>query len=478
VCATSAEEALERIDRQRIDAMIADLNLPDRSGLELIAKVRSAGNHFPILVLTGAPSVSAAVEALKHGAADFLLKPIEAPRLRAILTELLHNDSSALPPVQAPVEALGDDFDRAPSLEGDWYEGMLGRSPAMKRVFDAIERVARTDAPVLIVGESGSGKELVARAIHARSHRRLGAFVPVHTGAIPKDLVASELFGHERGAFTGAATAAEGKFAAAGGGTIFLDEIATMVPDVQIVLLRVLETMRFSRVGGRKEHVADVRVVAATNRDLLTLVNERKFREDLYFRLAVFSVGLPPLRERTEDIPLLAEHYVQRFAQRYASMARGISPDALSMLVSHPWPGNVRELRNVIERAVVFATAREIGPRDLQLDGARLPDSRSSSAVPPPSNRSFLPPSGEWTPQPAPTAAAGSVVIPLGTSMQDVERTMIVQTLAFVGGNKQKAAQVLGISRRCIYNRLKQYGLHVPNREGEEEAPPETEGET
>ena len=547
VAAASAEQALEIIERQRIDAIVTDLNLPEQSGIELIQTLRGAGNNVPVLVLTGEGSVNAAVEALKQGAADFLQKPIDGQRLRRLVGELLLNGpavssgSEAVAPVPSG-QPLDSDLRPATTATTDgWFEGMLGRSPSMRAVFDAIERVARTEAPVLIVGESGSGKELVARAVHARSGRKHGAFVPVHTGAIPKELVASELFGHERGAFTGALTAADGKFEAASRGSIFLDEVGTMVSDVQIALLRVLETMRFTRVGGRKEHVADVRVIAATNRDLLSLVQENKFREDLYFRLNVFSIVLPPLRERREDVVPLAEHYLHRFAQRYGTPVRRLSPHAIERLLNYPWPGNIRELRNVMERAAVFGTTAEVAGSALQLVAERLPDPgqvvrettqrQPYQAVNMPGNQGQIsapyvnpdgpPPSVQMPPQgytqphyvqhdaappsqqqphqalppsyhPPPMAMAAAmpaiprseppnpnqIVIPLGTTIQDAEKSLILRTLEYVGGNKQKAARVLGISRRCLYNRLEEYGVmkvaaeaaHEPDAEHDEPA--------
>jgi DNA-binding NtrC family response regulator len=556
VVASSAEEALELVERQRIDAIVTDLNLPERSGIDFIATLRGAGNNVPILVLTGEGSVGAAVEALKHGAADFLQKPIDGARLSGLVRELLANGPTfGVAEAPPPPPSSGPDTDLRPVSADGWFEGMLGRSLPMRLVFEAIERVARTEAPVLIVGESGSGKELVARAIHARSSRRSGAFVPVHTGAIPKELVASELFGHERGAFTGALTAADGKFEAASRGSIFLDEVGTMVHDVQIALLRVLETMRYTRVGGRKEHVADVRVIAATNRDLITLVQDQKFREDLYFRLNVFSVTLPPLRDRRDDILPLAEHYLHRFAQRYGTPVRRISSGAAERLYNYPWPGNIRELRNVMERAAVFGRSAELGAHELQLVAERLPDPgqmvRETTArtpyaphLPPivamPSPIAQMPPSAHGTvdypappvtpmglppmpmappaspgamsamsgmgpmspyapapelppplppppsyhpppmpmaapmPLPAPAPAPRSepptnaIVIQLGTTIQEAEKALILRTLEHVGGNKQKAARVLGISRRCLYNRLEEYGVMKPSGDAHE----------
>ncbi|MBI2393136.1 MAG: sigma-54-dependent Fis family transcriptional regulator [Deltaproteobacteria bacterium] len=528
--ASSAEEALEIIERQRVDAIVTDLNLPERTGIELVQTLRGAGNNVPVLVLTGEGSVHAAVEALKQGAADFLQKPIDGQRLRGLVSELLANGPMMGTGSDAAAPAMSGqplDSDLRPVSADGWFEGMLGRSPQMRTVFDAIERVARTEAPVLIVGESGSGKELVARAVHNRSGRRHAAFVPVHTGAIPKELVASELFGHERGAFTGALTAADGKFEAASRGSIFLDEVGTMVHDVQIALLRVLETMRFTRVGGRKEHVADVRVIAATNRVLITLVQENRFREDLYFRLNVFSITLPPLRDRREDILPLAEHYLARFAQRYGTPARRISMGAAERLINYPWPGNVRELRNVMERAAVFATSSELAAHALQLVAERLPDpgqvvretqARSAAhyaAQPrydaPPADGGLSPPlAGSTGPfgqmptldglsaqppvalpssynppplpvpmtpppmaavqpiprsEPPPMVPPNAIVIPLGTTIQEAEKSLILRTLEHVGGNKQKAARVLGISRRCLYNRLEEYGVMKSNAE-------------
>ncbi|GAC1355399.1 MAG: hypothetical protein NVSMB47_08880 [Polyangiales bacterium] len=540
--ASSAEEALEVIERQRIDAIVTDLNLPERTGIELIQTLRGAGNNVPVLVLTGEGSVNTAVEALKHGAADFLQKPIDGNRLKGLVRELLLNGpalSGSTSSAAGNDTATGAipagqplDSDLRPITGTDgWFEGMLGRSAPMRAVFDAIERVARTEAPVLIVGESGSGKELVARAVHNRSGRKHGAFVPVHTGAIPKELVASELFGHERGAFTGALTAADGKFEAASRGSIFLDEVGTMVSDVQIALLRVLETMRFTRVGGRKEHIAEVRVIAATNRDLLTLVQENKFREDLYFRLNVFSIVLPPLRERREDILPLAEHYLHRFAQRYGTPVRRLAPGAQERLINYPWPGNIRELRNVMERAAVFGTTAEVAGSALQLVAERLPEPgqvvretahRAPYQMPPqsaptaaegysgptsqptgyapieqgptsqpmggaPMPQSYHPPPmAVQAPMPAmprsePPINPNAIVIALGTTIQEAEKSLILRTLEYVGGNKQKAARVLGISRRCLSNRLEEYGVMTAAADAAEaaveEEPPHPEAD-
>jgi DNA-binding NtrC family response regulator len=313
-----------------------------------------------VVVVTGRSTVSSAVEALKLGAADYLQKPLDPARLVSLVRGLLAGDNVR------EVDVEGRDS------SSPVFHGMFGRSRKMREVFDRIKRVADTNAPVLVVGESGTGKELVARAIHNLSRRRNGPFVPVHTGALPKELIGSELFGHERGSFTGAFTAAEGKFEAAATGTVFLDEVGTMDAAVQVSLLRVLETYRFTRVGGRKEIEANVRIVAATNTDLLDLVDEGRFREDLFYRLNVFGVTLPPLRERREDILPIAERFLVEYALRYGTPARCLSPGAIERLLAHDWLGNVRELRNVIEQTALFSPAEVVHASDVQLDPGRI----------------------------------------------------------------------------------------------------------
>lgn len=494
--ALNSEQVHEILNTQTINAIVVDLQNSQSIAFKIISNLRASGNRLPILVLTNEGAVENAVHALKLGATDFLQSPITAERLQTLVLELMQSSASFLaahetnePSIETTSPIIESSLYVSIPKEDSWFEGMFGLSVPMRHVFDAIERVAKTEAPVLIVGESGSGKELVARAIHARSLRRQGAFVPVHTGAIPKELVASELFGHERGSFTGALTAADGKFTAAARGSIFLDEVGTMSSDVQIALLRVLETMSFTRVGGRKEQIADVRIIAATNRDLLTLVQENKFREDLYFRLNVFLIVLPPLRERHEDILPLAQHYLSRFSQQYGTSVRCIHSTAAERLLNYPWPGNVRELRNVMERAAVFCTNRELLASDLQLVTERLPEPgqvvRESSRIPvaqpiPRHEHSYestsvsMPisthehvagsiPNNYLTPMGgmpvAHTSYQPSITIPVGTTIQDAEKVLILQTLEHMRGNKQKAARVLGISRRCLYNRLEEYGL-------------------
>jgi DNA-binding NtrC family response regulator len=352
---------------------------------------------------------------------------------------------------------------------GRTFEGMLGASPAMQMVFDRIRRIAATSASVLIIGESGTGKDLVARALHNRSRRRAGPFVPVHTGALPKDLVANELFGHERGAFTGALAHSQGKFAAAEGGTLFLDEIGTMDAATQICLLRVLETHRYARVGSNREENANVRILAATHSDLLDLVEKRLFREDLFYRLNVLTIALPPLRERKEDIVPIAERFLRMAAERYGLPAKTLSPEAAGALVQHPWPGNVRELRNTMDQVALLAQGEIVAGRDIDLLPARIARFRVSelgSAL-----RSDLPAprvlenerDGDSYPVQSRDVPEGDgehplvVRVPIGTPVAEVERLLILSTLKGAAGNKQRTARILGISRRGLYVRLASY---------------------
>ena len=573
IVATSGEQALEIHQRTPADVLVTDLNLPGMTGVDLMRRLAprestlgpGLGPEAPepkqpppaIVVVTGGGTITTAVEALKLGAADYLQKPLDPARLVSLIRELLSSDNVR--------EAEGEGDEAGSALV---FEGMVGGSQRMREVFARIDRVAGTMAPVLVVGESGTGKELVARAIHTRSRRRNGPFVPVHTGAIPRELIGSELFGHEKGSFTGAFAAAEGKFEAAAGGTVFLDEVGTMDSAVQVSLLRVLETYRFTRVGGRKEIEADVRIVAATNKDLLDLVDDNVFREDLYYRLNVFTVTLPPLRERVDDIRPIAERFLVKYAIRYGTPARRLTESAMERLLRHDWPGNVRELRNVVEQTALFAPNETVGPDDIQLGQGRIerrphkarmgdvaghapspvagssgagssediagarsgsgptssgpqpglappsgprspsPDWRSADATPIPGSleptsttplpgppvSSVLPLS---SPAQAPSFGAPHITpatapapepeharepeggdhplvlrLPVGTRLADAERKLILLTLEAVRGNKQRAARVLGISRRGLYSKLQAYGEHVGSHEAHEPAEP------
>ena len=418
--ASSAEEAEELLHRESYHLVVTDLVMPGgKSGIELTRVVKENLPQAVVLMVTGQPSLQTAVTALKAGAVDYLTKPVDPRKLKAMVAKLLEGR-----PLYVPNRLLAEGRDR--TME---FDGMVSRSPRMRAVFEKIELAAGTDTTVLIRGESGTGKELCARSIHKRSARARGPFVAVHTGAIPQDLVASELFGHERGSFTGAVEQKPGKFEQAQGGTIFLDEINTMDARTQIGLLRVLESFRFTRVGGGEERTANVRVVAASNRDLAELVSEGRFREDLYYRLNIFPIDLPPLRERREDIPLLVDSFLEQFATRYKKPVPVVPEETIDLLMRYPWPGNVRELRNVIEQSVILCTDGTLRPELLPRMLHRDRDD------------------------------GDSLRIPIGMRMKDIERAVIARTLEAYRWNKNRTAKVLGISRRSLYNKLERYRI-------------------
>jgi DNA-binding NtrC family response regulator len=421
--AGSAEEALDRVREDSFHLVLTDLQLPGRNGISLTKALHEACPDTKTVLITGHGSVRTAVTALKRGAVEYISKPIKPRRLIALIQALTAN----------PPPYLANRLLDASRLESVQFDGMHARSRAMREVFERVRMAASSDTTVLIVGESGTGKELIARAIHQRSAEGQagGPFVAVHTGAIPQELIESELFGHERGAFTGAVERKPGKFEQAEGGTLFLDEVSTMDERTQVNLLRVLESFQFSRVGGKKEQRANVRVLAASNRDLESMVKAGEFREDLYYRLNIFSIALPPLRDRTEDVPLLAHEFMSEFAQRYGKAVHSIPSETQRLLSSYSWPGNVRELRNVIEQAVLLS-------RTGQLDAQLLPQMLHRG----PSRQEVI-------------------KIPIGTAMDQIEREVILRTLEANDGNKTATAEVLGISRRSIYNKLALYGIDV-----------------
>lgn len=417
VAAASAEEALEWRD-QPIDLVITDLRMPQRSGLDLLMQWREVRPETPFILATAYGDVDSAVRAMKLGASDYLTKPVEPQRLLDTVRQVLHR-----PPAAEPALARSKPSGRGP---------LVARSPAMLEVFDRIRRVAQTDSIVLILGESGTGKELAAAAIHRHSQRASGPYVAVNMAAIPPHLVESELFGHVRGAFTGATDARVGRFQVASGGTIFIDEIGDFEPTAQAKLLRVLENYTVCPIGSNEEIPVDVRVVAATSRHLPDLVARGQFREDLYYRLNVVSIQLPPLRERVEDIPLLAETFLRESAQTCGRGAIELDPELMAYFLRYPWPGNVRQLRNVIFSMVVMA-------RGTQLTLADLPPDMQPGHVPPPAARS------------SPSAAT--------LELEAIERSHILATLQAHGGNRTHAAAALRISVRTLQRKLKAWGL-------------------
>jgi DNA-binding NtrC family response regulator len=417
--ALTAEEALERCREETYHLVLTDLQLPGRNGISLIKTLHDTCPDTKCVLITAHGSIRSAVTALKRGAVEYMTKPIKPRRLLALIGALLTDT----PPY------LTNRLLLANRLEAQTFDGMHARSPAMMDVWERIRLAASSESTVLVVGESGTGKELVARSIHQRSIVAQGPFIAVHTGAIPQELIASELFGHERGSFTGAVDKKPGKFELAEGGTLFLDEISTMDERTQVNLLRVLESFRYMRVGGKKERPANVRVVAASTRDLEAMVKAGQFREDLYYRLNIFSIRLPPLRERAEDIPVLAAEFLREFAERYGKPVSSIPAETQRLLAAYSWPGNVRELRNIIEQAVLLARGTELDPLLLPKMLHRSP------------------------------AREEIIKIPIGTAMDDVEREVILRTLEANDGNKTVTAEVLGISRRSIYNKLAIYGI-------------------
>ena len=416
--AENGQRALEWLETHHADVVLSDLRMPGLDGMALLSRLLGRDPRPVLILLTAYGNIETAVEAMKRGAYDFLAKPVNLDRLELLLKRALTERQMG-----AENQRLKAQLD---SKYG--FENILGTSAAMQEVFDTIRQAAPTRATVLIQGESGTGKELVARALHQCSPRAQGPFIPVHCAALSPTLLESELFGHEKGAFTGAQERRRGRFEMADGGTLFLDEIGEIDPSLQVKILRVLEERKFERVGGTETLHVDVRLVAATNRDLKKMVEEGKFREDLFYRLFVVNLTLPPLREREGDIVLLAQHYLKALAAEHGKKASGITPDAMDLLSAYPWPGNVRELRNVIERMVVLGSGEKLTVRDLP-PSFRLAAGRAESAARP------------------------------GSALRDAERQLIEEALRKNKGSRTKAAQDLGISRRTLHRKLNEFGL-------------------
>ena len=417
--AENGQRALEWLETHAADVILTDLRMPHMDGLQLLARLLGREPKPIVIMLTAYGNVETAVEAMKRGAYDFLAKPVNLDRLELLLTR-------ALAERQLGVE----NFFFCAQLDSKYgFANIIGTSPAMQAVFDTIRHVAPTKATVLIQGESGTGKELVARALHQASPRREGPFVPVHCAALAPTLLESELFGHEKGAFTGAVERRRGRFEMADGGTLFLDEIGEIEPSLQVKILRVLEERAFERVGGSETVTVNVRLVAATNKDLRQLVADGKFREDLFYRLFVVNLTLPPLRERDGDIVLLTQHYLKTLAAENGKSVPTLTAEAMDALTAYSWPGNVRELRNVIERMVVLNSTGKLNLDDVPATVRQGAHDSGRDAT-----------------------RAGRV-------LRDAERQLIEDALRQHRGNRTKAAQHLGISRRTLHRKLNEFGL-------------------
>ncbi|MBS2024811.1 MAG: sigma-54-dependent Fis family transcriptional regulator [Deltaproteobacteria bacterium] len=427
--AGSGALALEQLRKEPVDVVLTDLMMPGMSGQELLRAVRAVAPEAEVVLMTAYGTVEAAVLAMKDGAYDFLTKPLRRHAVMKSVAQALEKRRLVQENKQLKARLAGT------------AASIVGNAPALRATMEMVRQAAPSAATVLLLGESGTGKELFARAVHEHSQRASGPFVAINCAAIPETILEAELFGHERGAFTGAVARKEGRVERANGGTLFLDEIGELSPSVQAKLLRVLQEGEIERLGGTQVIKVDCRVVAATNRDLAAMVKDGRFREDLFWRLNVIAVNLPPLRDRAEDLPLLANHFLQRAAARNHKPMKGLTADALAALESYPWPGNVRELENAIERAVVLSRSAELDTSDLPEAVRQAAQLRASGA-----------------PRPTVSAALGlegrTLAVPLGTPMEEIELRVLHETLRHTKGDKNLAAQLLGIAVRTIYRKL------------------------
>ena len=419
--AADGPEAVKAVEQNPLDLILLDIRMTTMDGIETLTEIRKISPFVPVLMMTAYATVKTAVEALKAGAFEYLAKPLDIEELKILVQKALEyyrlrEENLTLK------ERLGSRFD---------FSRIIGKGRKMKELFDFLAQVAPSEATVLILGESGTGKELVANAIHHNSPRTQQPFVKVACAALPETLLESELFGHEKGAFTGAIARREGRFQAAHRGTIFLDEVGEMSLAIQTKLLRVLQEREFEPVGSSRTAKVDVRVIAATNKDLGKEIREGRFREDLFYRLNVIPIHLPPVRERKEDIPALANHFLSLYREKNKKEIKEISPKALDLLIRHDWPGNIRELENCLERAVIVARGELIAPADLPPAIQNLPAGKEDAEIP----------------------------FPAGISLQEAEKALILKTLEDTGGNRSRAAEILGINRRTLQMKLKEYGM-------------------
>jgi len=434
--AKDGKEGLEILKREPLDVIFLDLKLPSIDGLELLERSKETINSStPVVIITAHGSIETAVKAMKLGALDYITKPFRLEETAIVVEKALE------------FKRLKEENLSLRRQLKDRYAsyGLIGSSSKMQEVFSLIDKIADTDSTVLLTGESGTGKELVAKIIHYKSSRSEKNFVPINCGAIPKDLLESELFGHEKGAFTGAISTRIGRFELANGGTLFLDEVGELAPELQVKLLRVLQEKEFERVGGMKTIKVDVRIIAATNRDLESLVEEGRFREDLYYRLNVIPIKLPPLRERKDDIPLLVEHFIEKHATRKNRLRPEITPEIMNAFMEYDWPGNVRELENIIERLSILASGRKVEFSDLPDRFKMMCKGKSDSA--------------EIQSDLLQTIELSSKGIDLNKIIDEIETKLILQALEMTGGNKTKAARLLGLNRTTLIEKIKKKGL-------------------
>jgi two-component system response regulator HydG len=429
--ATNGRAGVQKIENEDFDVIVTDLKMDDIDGLALLRKAKLELPDAEVVLITGHGDIKTAVTAMQQGAATYLTKPVDITELRAVVDKAAQRQRLARTNVELQ-RRLDEKFG---------FEGMVGHSPAMHTIIDKLKQIAPTNATVLIQGETGTGKELVAKAIHNNSPRKNKPFVPLNCTALNENLLEDELFGHEPGAFTGAERVRKGKFEYANGGTLFLDEVGDMPPNLQAKLLRVLEDGQVFRIGGNEAIKVNVRVLSATHRDLEAMVARGTFRQDLYFRLKVVTVKLPPLRERREDIALLAAHFVKEFSQRHGKPVTGIAAEVRRALTAYDWPGNIRELRNLIESMVVHDRDGILGLED-------LPESEPLRQLQVPA-----------------TTAPGAASL-VGQPLENVERYYIEQALGLTNGNREEAAKMLGIGERTLYRKIKQWGLNGRRRAG------------
>jgi nitrogen regulation protein NR(I) len=440
--AEDGEQGLSMLKEHHIDMVITDLKMPKVDGMTLLKEALREDPELPVVMITAHGTVDTAVEALKSGAFDYLTKPFDKDEVRQIVAKALKTK-----------ELSGAEASQTASAGTSARFGIIGQSPGITDLYNVLERVADTPTTVLITGESGTGKELVARALHDHSSRKDKPFIKVNCAAIPKELIESELFGYERGAFTGAVNSKPGRFELANGGTLFLDEIGEIPVEMQVKLLRALQESEFERVGGIKTIRVDVRLVAATNRDLKKLIANGSFREDLFYRLNVVPIRLPALRERATDIPTLVEHFLTKFNDRLKKQVGGVETAAMEVLSNYSWPGNIRELENVVERAVLFCDAQKVRVEDLP------PEVRGGPAVP----ISVAPPDANLE---AALAGEGGLKEHVKVAMSKLERELVSRALSQTNGNVTHAARLLKISRKGLQLKMKELGL----REGSDKS--------